>query len=86
MKVELVNAEVFKLDLDARYIIGLDANTVTMDDAQSLLTALKNIGIRNAVALVTRGDPHDAIKVIKQESVPYEPSSNPSPTSQVHRS
>ncbi len=65
--VKIVNAQIFKLDPDAAYLIGLDNRMVTEETAQKLLLKLKDMGIKNGVALMTVGDPTKGIKIIKQE-------------------
>lgn len=67
MRVKMVVAEAHELKPDKKYLIALDDNSITMEDAETLLKELKKIGVTNSVAIVTKGKPRDVLKIIEQE-------------------
>lgn len=64
-QINFVNATILKPD--ARYIIVLNQEHFSVEDVAKLMQSLKQMGIKNAVALHIPGDPDDAVKIIKQE-------------------
>lgn len=52
----------------AKYLIAFDNTSITEEDAHNLTHALKAMGIENAVAVITHGDPNKVMKVIEQEA------------------
>lgn len=52
----------------AKYLIAIDRASISQEDAELLLKALKGMGIENALLLMTDGDPNTAVKVIEQEA------------------
>ena len=65
MKVNILHAT--ELKPGSSYIICLDGNKVSLEDAASMAKQLKAMGILNSVVIAMNGDPKKIIKVIEQE-------------------
>lgn len=63
MKIRLIKAKTFVLDPNKTYLIAMDADIVTQEDAYTMLIKLK---LKNAVVGLFRGDPNNVIKIIEQ--------------------
>jgi hypothetical protein len=67
LDVNIVQAHVAELKPDSRYIILLNGDKVTTEEAQRMLLQLDRMGIKNTLAMQVPGDPTNAIKIIEQE-------------------
>jgi CRISPR/Cas system type I-B associated protein Csh2 (Cas7 group RAMP superfamily) len=52
----------------AKYLIAFDRGSLTEEDAHNLTHALKAMGIDNAIAVLTDGNPSNVMKVVEQEA------------------
>lgn len=52
----------------AKYLIAFDSSSVSFEGAQRLTHALKAIGVENAVAVLTDGNPTEVMRVVEQEA------------------
>lgn len=64
VQINIVNA--VELKPDKKYLLAFDSHHFTMENAHHLLQALKRMGIENALAVFTNGDPDEGIKIIEQ--------------------
>jgi hypothetical protein len=67
-KIKLVEASVVELKPGHKYIIAVDLNMVTHEDAANLASYLDEIGIPDVVVALFRGNPKDGLKVIEESS------------------
>lgn len=65
-KVKIVNAHLFELNPDSKYIVALSKREFSEDDGHKLLDQLKAMGINNAVGLFL-DDPSKDLKIIEQK-------------------
>ncbi len=63
--VKIVNAHTFKIDPTSKYILAIDRSAITMDDVMKLGKKLKEMGVPDAVAIMTNGDPTKLVKIIE---------------------
>lgn len=65
-KIVITNAT--ELKPGSKYLVALDRNSCTIENAQLLLSGLKGMGVDNAVVFMTDGDPNQTLQVIEQGS------------------
>lgn len=63
-KIVITNAT--ELKPGSKYLIALDRNSCTQEDAHLLLKGLKGMGIDNAVAFMLDGDPNQTLQIVEQ--------------------
>ena len=65
-KIQLVIAEAIALDPKKKYVIGIDKDMITSAEAASLANHLSDMGIKNVVIMVLKGDPKKGMRIIEQ--------------------
>lgn len=66
-KIQLVKADVTELKPGHKYIIALNQEQTTKEDATNLSHLLTEMGIYDSVVMMFRGDPSTGLKVIEQK-------------------
>jgi hypothetical protein len=65
-KIIVVNAT--ELKPDSRYIFVVDSSAIDYEDMEHLLASMRDdVGIKNPIGLLVRGEPKDVVKIIEQE-------------------
>lgn len=65
MKVELTKGTITELKEGGKYLIGLNNEQITKNDAAKLANALYDIGISNCAVVVFKGDPSTGMQVLE---------------------
>lgn len=63
---KIVITHATELKPGAKYLIALDSNHTTKEDAHLLLDGIRAMGVENAVCLMTDGDPTKTVQIIEQ--------------------
>lgn len=67
-EVKLVEASVVELKPGHKYIIALDHNMITNEDAANIAKYCETIGVEDVIVAMFRGDPTKGLKVVEQSS------------------
>jgi hypothetical protein len=65
-RIVITNAT--ELKPGAKYLIAFDRDSITQEDAHNLTHALQALGIKDAICVLTNGEPTKVMKVIEQEA------------------
>jgi adenosylcobinamide amidohydrolase len=60
-QVKVIEFTGAKLDPDSAYLLAFDVTTVKMVEAYNVMEYLATVGIKNAIAIGTKGDPRKSI-------------------------
>lgn len=66
-KVELIQATIFELHRDKRYVIAFDENWLTPQERQAFSKIITNKGVKSITCVAGNGNPSDNMVVLEQK-------------------